>query len=171
MNASLHLRNAHRLAAAVITATLAGCAAWSPPQPGQPREAVLQHWGPPTGRHALPDGGERLEYASGPWGRTTWMVDLGSDGRVRAARQVLDEAHFAAFAAHVAGLTPAEVMFELGRPGERKQLGWLGGELWSYRYPTNDCLWYQVSFEPQGRASAAGYGIDPSCDAPSDRTQ
>lgn len=156
-------------AAIVVLSLLAGCAAMAPPRPGQTVDAVVAHWGPPTGRHALPEGGERLEYATGPYGRTTWMVDLDRAGRVQATQQVLNEAHFADFATRVAGLTPAEVRRELGRPGERRQLGWLGGELWSWRYPTNDCLWYQVSFDDAGRALAAGYNNDPACDKPSPR--
>lgn len=157
-----------RPAAMLCACILAGCAAMTPPQAGQPQAAVLAHWGAPSGRYALADGAERLEYASGPFGRMTWMVDVGRDGRVQAVQQVLNEAHFADFAARVVGLSPAQVLLELGRPAERRQLGWLGGALWSWRYPTNDCLWFQVSFDNEGHASAASYGIDPSCDQPND---
>lgn len=159
------------LTALLLALLLAGCAAMTPPQPGQSRDAVLAHWGAPSGRYALPEGAERLEYAAGPFGRTTWMVDVGRDGRAQAVRQVLNEAHFADFAARVAGLTPAQVLLELGRPAERKQAGWLGGEFWSWRYPTNDCLWFQVSFDKDRHATGAGYGIDPSCDPPNDQSR
>ena len=75
--------------ALLLALLLAGCAAMTPPQPGQSRDAVVAHWGAPSGRYALPEGAERLEYAAGPFGRTTWMVDVGRDGRVQAVRQVL----------------------------------------------------------------------------------
>jgi len=164
-----HRARVDRVGGAVLALLVAGCATLAPPQPGTQRAAVLQQWGAPTARYALPDGGERLEYASGPWGRTTWMVDLGRDGRVRGARQVLGEAHFADFAARVAGMTPQQVLLELGRPAEAREVGWQGGALWSWRYPTNDCLWFQVSFDRERRATSAGYGIDWSCDPPNDR--
>lgn len=157
------------VAAAVLALLAGGCAMLTPPQPGTQRAAVLQQWGAPTGRYALPDGGERLEYASGPWGRTTWMVDIGRDGRVRGAHQALGEAQFADLAARVAGMTPQQVLFELGRPAQVRAVGWQGGELWSWRYPTNDCLWFQVGFDRERHATSAGYGIDWSCDPPNDR--
>ena len=156
------------LLAAGIGLVLAACAPVAPTL-GQSGDALLGQWGAPTDRHTLPGGGQRLEYATGPWGRTTWMIDLDRDGRVRSAEQVLNTAHFADVAVRARGLTRQAVQFELGRPGERKAVGWLGGELWSWRYPTNDCLWFQVSFDAQGLATGAAYNIDPACDAASDR--
>ena len=40
----------------------------------------------------------------------------------------------------------------------------MGGELWSWRYPTNDCLWFQVSIGADRKVVNAGQGIDPLCD-------
>ena len=58
----------------------------------------------------------------------------------------------------------------LGRPGEVMRLGWIGGQVWSWRYPTFDCLWFQVTVnDDSSLRDAGGYGIDPRCDAPSDR--
>ncbi|MBL8325217.1 MAG: hypothetical protein JNJ89_09705 [Rubrivivax sp.] len=145
-----------------------GCAV-APPPPGQERDAVLARWGAPTARHVLPAGGERLEYASGPFGRTTWMIDLDAAGRVFGSRQVLDEAHFAELAesaARAPGLTRAELLRAIGTPGERHGAGLIGGEVWSWRYVTNDCLWFQVSIDlAADRVRSAGYGIDWQCDA------
>ncbi len=157
-----------RLLPPVLLLALAGCAMLPPPpQPGTPRAQVLGAWGPPTAHHALPDGRDRLEYASGPYGRTTWMVDLDSQGRVIQARQVLNEAEFEAVMA-TPGLRRAGVLQRLGAPGERRPLGWLGGEIWSWRYPTNDCLWFEISLATDGRVTGAGYAVDPRCDAPPD---
>jgi hypothetical protein len=156
------------IALALAAVLFAGCAQ-TPPAAGEPRDAVLARWGTPTGRHALPAGGERLEYASGPFGRTTWMIDLDAAGRVTAARQVLNEAHFAEFSEAVArapGMSRAELLRTLGTPGERRGAGLVGGEVWSWRYPTNDCLWFQVSIDTAAdRVRSAGYGIDWTCDA------
>jgi hypothetical protein len=164
---TLSTRLPKALAAAVGAWLLAACAG-APPAPGTTRDAVLQAWGTPTARHAVPGGGERLEYASGPYGRTTWMIDLDAAGRVRAADQVLGEPQFAAFAERAPGLSPDEVRRALGTPGERQWVRHPAGELWSWRYPTNDCLWFQVQFGPDGRAVSAGYNNDPRCEMASD---
>lgn len=156
-----------RSAAAGAMASLAGACGLPPLAPGQARDAVLAAWGPPTARYVLPAGAERLEYASGPFGRTTWMVDLDAGGSVTRSTQVLNEAHFAEFQGRAPGMGRAELLSTLGTPGERKGAGLMGGELWSWRYPTNDCLWFQVTLDTADQVRAAGYGIDPRCDAPS----
>jgi hypothetical protein len=147
-------------------ALLAACMT-PPPPPGTPREAVLQTWGAPTARYALPDGGERLEYATGPFGRTTWMIDLDAAGRARGAAQVLNEMHFLDLMARAPGMTREQVLLELGRPGETQAVGWRGDTLWSWRYPTNDCLLFQFQFDREGKATSAGYNVDRRCDPPS----
>jgi hypothetical protein len=43
----------------------------------------------------MPDGTQRLEFARGPFGRHTYMVDLDAQGRVANVEQVLDARHFA----------------------------------------------------------------------------
>jgi hypothetical protein len=154
--------------AAAAAMLAAGCSALPPAPTGQPLADVLKTLGPPTARHALPEGVERLEYATGPYGRATWMVDLDGTGRVLRSMQVLNEANFAGFAERVAGMPREAVLRELGTPGERSRVRHPAGETWSWRYPTNDCLWFQVSMGDDGKAVSAGYNIDPRCDAPSD---
>jgi hypothetical protein len=153
---------------ACFSAVLLGCATPAV-VPGQPRDAVLQAWGLPSARYAMPGGAERLEFATGPWGRTTWMIDVDAAGRVQAAQQVLNEAHFAKLQGQAPGMTQAQLLRQLGTPGERKHGGYQGGEVWSWRYPTNDCLWFQVSINTAAVVTSAGYGTDPSCDAVSDK--
>jgi hypothetical protein len=154
------------LSTALATLALVSCAT-VPPQPGTPQAEVLARWGPPTGHYPLPAGGERLEYATGPYGRTTWMIDLDRAGRVAQSRQVLGEAEFLQVQSAPA-LTRDELLRWLGRPGERHGGGRAGGEVWSWRYPTNDCLWFQVSVADDGRVGGSGYFVDPRCDQPSD---
>jgi len=157
------------ITALALALLLAACAT-APPGLGTPREEVLRDWGGPTARHALPAGAERLEYASGPYGRTTWMIDLDAGGRVAQARQVLNEAEFMAVQVRTAsGLTRDELLRWIGTPGERRRGGWAGGEVWSWRYPTNDCLWFQVSVTDSGVVTSGSFGIDPACDAPNSR--
>lgn len=164
----------HRMTlAALMVALLAGCTAFGPPPlvSGQSEADVARLMGPPTGRYTMPAGGTRLEYATGPAGRQTWMVDLDSAARVTGWHQALEEPRLHAFQQRAPGLTRDEVLRTLGRPGETRVAGWQGGLLWSYRYETNDCLWYQVELSDAGIARGAGFGIDWSCDASNDRGQ
>jgi hypothetical protein len=88
---------------------------------------------------------------------------------VAAARQVLGEAEFLQVQS-AQGLTRDELLRWLGTPGERRHGGRPGGQVWSWRYPTNDCLWFQASVADDGRVAGTSYGIDPRCDGPNDRT-
>jgi hypothetical protein len=157
-------------ATGLLSAALAGCAAFAPPdvRTGQTEAEVRAVFGLPTARYAMPGASTRLEFATGPYGRTTWMVDLGPAGRVTGARQVLNEASFADFQARAPGMTRDELLRTLGRPGERRHGGYAGGEVWSWRYPTNDCLWFQSSIGDDGLVRDGAYGTDPRCDGPAD---
>jgi hypothetical protein len=157
------------VAMTLAAALLAGCAAVGPPpQPGESESQVLQRLGSPTARYAMAGGTTRLEFATGPFGRQTWMVDVDAGGRVIAAAQVLDDRRLAAFQARAPGMGRDELLRTLGTPGERRGARG-GGETWSWRYPTNDCLWFQVSLDAGGRVSDGAFGIDPGCDAANDR--
>ncbi len=152
-------------AAGLGCALLAGACAWQAP-PATEREAA-DRWGQPTGRHSLPDGTRRLEYATGPYGRATWMLDLGAQGQVLRARQVLTEAELTAVQAALP--MPASTLLQrVGRPGETRHGGRAGGQVWAWRYQTNDCLWFLVSVDDQRVAQSAAFMTDPRCDGPSD---
>ena len=157
------------LSIGLAVAALTACAAMTPPTPGSSRDELVQRWGQPTARYALDNGVQRFEYATGPYGRTTWMVDLDAGGRVTTARQVLNEAEFLQVQS-ARDLTRESLLLWLGRPGERQHGGWAGGEVWSWRYPTNDCLWFQSSVADDGRVTGSAYATDPRCDLPSARS-
>lgn len=154
-----------RFSGLLLVAAAAACTPLHPPPPGSTQQAVLQQWGPPTARYTLEGGVTRLEYASGPYGRTTWMVDVDATGRIVQSRQVLNEAEFLRVQSDTT-LTRQTLQRWLGTPGERRHGGWQGGEVWSWRYPTNDCLWFQSSIAADGRVTGSSYGIDPRCDPP-----
>ena len=151
-----------RFLLAAVAALFTACGT-PPPLPGTAQAEVLRTWGKPTARYALPGGGERLEFATGPYGRMTWMIDLDAGARVAQARQVLSEAEFLQVQSTL-GLRRDGLLLWLGTPGERRAGGWAGGEVWSWRYPTNDCLWFQASVADDGRVTSASYAIDPACD-------
>jgi hypothetical protein len=79
---------------------------------------------------------------------------------VSKLEQVLDVRHFATV---MPGQTRDEVLRTIGRPGER--VGMMrDGQIWSWRYANNDCLWYQAQFDAQGIVQQAGYGVERGCD-------
>jgi hypothetical protein len=159
--------NGHRpmsraLGAAGVMLVLAGCAGYSPGniQMGASEAEVRSRMGEPTGRAALPGGGTRIEYARGPMGKHTYMVELDASGRVRGWEQVLTEANFESIPI---GAPQADVRWQLGRPSETR-VGWRGvGEVWSYRYESLFCRWFQV-WLVDGSVREAAYAIDPMCD-------
>jgi len=151
---------------AIAAAALLSACAWAPPQPGSRVEALHAAWGSPTARYALPEGVQQLEYATGPYGRQTWMVQVDATGRVLQARQVLTEAEL--MATQAAAPLPADALLRrLGTPGERRGARG-GGETWSWRYDTNDCLYFQFSVDAKGMARSGAFAIDPQCDVASD---
>jgi len=122
------------------------------------REAL----GAPTGRYALPDGGQRYEYATGPYGDETWMVDTDRQDRVTAVRQVLTEREFNRVA--VPGRDARALLSDLGRPSSTRSGGWQDGEVWSWRYRSPFCQWFQVSISSDGHVGSSAYTPDPLCD-------
>ena len=153
----------------VGAAVLLGACATPLPPAATPRADVLRTWGPPTATHGLPQGGERLEYATGPFGKQTWMIDLDAAGRVTQARQVLTEAELFRLQS-AQGLKADDVLRWIGTPGERRAARG-GGQTWSWRYDTNDCLWFQASLSAGGDLEGAAFSIDPICDGPPDGRQ
>lgn len=150
-------------AAALALALLAGCATYAPGrvQPGMSAEDVpALMGGAPNARHALPDGRTRLEYARGPMGLHTYMIDVDPSGHVLGWQQVLTEANFNAI---TPGMTVQEMTARIGRPGYVRGGGWQPGEVWSYRFEGPFCLWWQVSVV-EGKARDAAYGPDPRCE-------
>lgn len=144
---------------------LSACAALQQrlPAPGQDEAAALALLGRPTGRYAMPDGTQRLEFARGPYGRETWMVDLDAAGRVLRSEQVLTPAHFARVR-H--GMPRDELLRLLGRPGD-VQREYLDRETWSWRYLTHDCLWVRVTLDHRGLVQGGSSTMyDPRCELP-----
>lgn len=159
---SAHRPMSRALSAAGVMLVLAGCAGYSPGnmQTGASEAEVRSRMGEPTGRAALPGGGTRIEYARGPMGKHTYMVELDASGRVRGWEQVLTEANFESIPI---GAPQADVRWRLGRPSETR-VGWRGvGEVWSYRYESLFCRWFQV-WLVDGSVREAAYAIDPMCD-------
>jgi hypothetical protein len=149
-----------RVTLLALACGLTGCASQAPLSPGFSTVEVRQRWGEPTSRHVLPQGGIRWEYAKGPEGAVTYMVDFDRNERLATVGQVLTEATFATIAA---GQTEEAVRRTIGRPSNVASAGLRGGLIWSYRYETTFCQWFQVVFDADRRVRETGFGNDPRC--------
>lgn len=154
-----------RLVACLLVALLAGCASgsYSPGTlaPGATQADATARMGQPTGRHALAGGGERLEFARGPAGRHTFMLDFGSDGKLTRIEQVLTEANFLQIEV---GMSADEVRKRIGRPGRVTLLTRQQHELWWYTFDSPFCLVFTVSIDRDGKVAEFGNLPDPRCE-------
>jgi hypothetical protein len=157
-----------RIAGLVAMLALGGCVGYAPTglMPGASEDAVLARMGPPTARHTLPDGHSRVEYARGPAGLHTYMVDFDAAGRMQSWAQVLSESSFARVQP---GWTAGQVLTELGRPTQEQVFALGQTRVWSYRFDSWDCSWFQVTVALRdARVTGTGMGPDPRCSAPDD---
>jgi hypothetical protein len=117
--------------------------------------------GTPTAETALPEGGRRLEYARGPFGKHTYMLDFDAGGQLTGWQQVLTEERFNTIRK---GMDASEVVALIGRSTEQREVGWQRNKVWAYRYETPFCQWFQVSLDAQGKVIDTSHGPDPVCD-------
>ena len=163
MHATL-LRSVPALAALALFACTSIAPGGLPP--GTPIAEARASFLGPTGEYPLANGGTRLEFARGAFGKQTFMLDFDASGRLVTSQQVLTEANFASIGP---GLPAQEVRMRLGRPAEVFNAAWQRLQVWNYRYWQGDCVWYQVSIGQDGRVTDSNYGTDPACDPPSSR--
>ena len=157
MNRSLRL-----LWIAAAALALGACSGYSPESlsPGTPVAEVRSAMGTPTNEYPGPNGTRRLEYAKGPYGLHTFMVDIDAQGRMTGSQQVLTRATFDTIRV---GMSRDEVLYRIGRPAETSSLPYQNRQLWSYRYDGTFCEWFQVSLNPRGEVVDTGYSPDPIC--------
>ena len=134
--------------AAVLAVMLAACA-----NPGSivPNESTVMNLrdrlGPPTDIRFDAAGNEYWEYARGPQGTETFLYQIGKDGRVVAATQLLTQAQVDKI---VRGqTTKAEMRALLGRPAN--QMFFRNGTVWEWRAMINITPgYYAVRFDDAG---------------------
>ncbi len=146
----------------LLAALLAGCAGLPQSlQAGDDAAAVVARLGPPTAEFPLPGGGRRLQYASGPFGKHTWLVDLDAAGRFVRWEEALTEANFARIER---GLTTAQLRERLGPPARVWAVRYRDQTVWTYRFENFQCLVFHVGVTPQGVVEDTSYGPDPACE-------
>lgn len=152
----------------MLVIAAAGCSALMPGATpiGTPIETVRHGMAAPSGEYKLPNGGTRLEFAQGSFGKQTWMLDFDAGGHLVANQQVLTESNLWNI---TPGMNANDVRMRLGRPANvihvpRQQL-----QVWNYRFVGGDCVWFQVSLSDAGRVTESNIGTDPACDGPNTR--
>ena len=142
---------------------LTACSSYAPPAnlTGVTTDQLVAQMGQPDMQRQI-DGGTRLEFPRGPYGHHTWFVYLDATGHVIRSEQVLTEKNFIQISPN---MDPDEVRFRLGRPSEVQELGRSRGVVWSYRYESPLCQWFQVEISKEQKVRSAGYGQPPECDA------
>jgi outer membrane protein assembly factor BamE (lipoprotein component of BamABCDE complex) len=132
-------------------AALLGCdAGISQLKPGvSTATEVRSVMGNPTFEWKATDGATTWEFARGPEGVVTYMVDFGPDNVMRALRQVLTEEYFAKIQP---GMHRDAVRRLIGRPGQTMPFPNLQEEVWSWRFeqsPGNPWF-FNAHFAPDG---------------------
>jgi hypothetical protein len=156
-------RSALRWVTVAIAVALSACSAYAPTQltPGSSVANAIQSMGAPTGRYALPDGRERLEFARGPYGKHTWMLDFDAQGRLLGSTQVLTEGRFDTI---VTGMSRDDVLRAIGHPSDVRSIAHQGQTVWAYRFDGPFCRWFQVGLDGSERVVDTSYGPDPLCE-------
>ncbi|MFC5428312.1 outer membrane protein assembly factor BamE [Paraburkholderia denitrificans] len=114
---------------------------------------VRRQMGKPETERIFDDGSRRLEYPRGPAGLNTYMVDIGSNGRLVAITQVLTAENFARI---TIGMSQDEVRQLLGKPGEVAAFRLKKETVWSWKWREGGVeqeAYFNVHFGPDGRVT------------------
>jgi len=104
--------------------------------------------------------GTRLIFTRGPFGRHSYAVDFDAQRKATGYQQLLVGDRFERI---IPGMGPGEVIALIGPSMIHQGLARQWGSVWSYRYETTQCLWFQIEWDPQMKVRSAGYAIPPEC--------
>jgi len=112
-------------------AALAGCVGPRAMVPGQSTIVEMRaKVGTPTDIRFDRNGDELWEYATGPMGYETYLVRIGTDGKVKEVTQILTEDQMMKLVPGT--MTKADARNLLGRPSD--QTFTASGTVWSWRF-------------------------------------
>jgi hypothetical protein len=150
-------------AAALLAATLllGACAGYAPDNRilGNSREQVIQFMGSPSTELTTPEGTVMM-YPRGPFGKHTFFVYLNPDNKVERWTQVLEEKNFARIKP---GMHRDEVIATIGKSKAVFGLARNRGYVWTYRYITPNCFWFQIEFTSDDTVRSTSYAHPPEC--------
>jgi hypothetical protein len=121
-----------RILAFLCAALIAGCASYDGRglEPGRSTESdVVALMGKPAQAIVRPDGGKALYFPRLPWGRQTFMVVTGADGKVKERRQILVPDNIKRIRP---GITAKEVSELLGPPYRTARAAFKPLDYWEY---------------------------------------
>lgn len=99
-------------------------------------------------------GARTLEFVKGPAGHRTFMIQVGSDGKVTAVDQVLKPAYFVKV---VQGMSQDQVRRLIGSPGQKTFFSLAQENMWQWRWMDGtDSKLFQVHFD--ARADSLTFG-------------
>jgi hypothetical protein len=145
----------------VCAAAVAACATPGAVAPGTTEAQLRAQFGRPTAQHALEAGAKRLEYLTGPFQQTKYMIDIDANGRVQRVEQVLTYEKFARLRIGVDDR--AVVLREFGIPFYEQTYPLSGLTAWMYPYKDNG-IWNSemaVYFDRHGIVRKVESGPDP----------
>ena len=147
---------------------IGGCAGYGPQGlvAGTSQSDVREKMGSPTAIHR-PTGADssvrsRLEFARG---KHTYMLDFDERDHLLSWAQVLTEENCFKIRP---GWSDVAVRALLGTPAHVREVGWRGEMVWSYRYESPFCVWFEISLINSSVVST-GNGPDPQCEGQADR--
>jgi hypothetical protein len=142
-------------------AALAGCVGPRAMVPGQSTVVEMRaRVGTPTDIRFDRNGDELWEYATGPMGYETYLVRIGTDGKVKEVTQILTEDQMLKLVPGT--MTKADARNLLGRPSD--QTFTASGTVWSWRFMKFGVQpgFLTVRFNPDNTVMERIATIDPS---------
>jgi len=127
---------------------------------GQDRQAVLASLGPPSQERRAADG-VRLVYTRSPYGKSTFFVNLDSQGRVAGWEDVLTPANFEKI---TVGMGTDDVENLIGPSKMMLTVNSRGHKAWLYPFHNSTCQIFMVEVSPQNQVVSTGHGPAPECE-------
>ncbi len=151
-----------RMMALAGSLLISGCTAYAPNQGyvGLSRDETIRSLGKPNPLPADLQSAQRLDFPRGPFGKHTYSVYFDEQGRAIGFRQLLTEENFEKV---IPGMAVTEVITLIGVSKDTFLLGRDRGYVWSYRYDTPLCRWFQIEFSLENKVRSAGYSKPPEC--------
>jgi hypothetical protein len=133
-----------RVALLALACVSSGCANFSAISPGDSAQSVSERVGKPTTVWKNSDGSELWQYPQGYYAVQCFMINIGTDQRVREVHQARSEEYFSKVRA---GMSREDVHRLLGSPREIWYFPTRDEELWAWRYYETTYRFFNVLFD------------------------